>query len=163
MTGPGATMIMAAFTHLNLLGSRFSDGRWNVYYASESLDTAVAKVGHHRAALLARTAEPAIDIDLRWIQADVLDDLHDLRSRRSDLPGVYDPTFYGASQALATMLREQGSAGIAYESVRRPSGQCVAVFRPKASSNAWAGGHIGLHWDGMAITHWFEKGAPHAV
>ena len=41
VTGPGATLIMTAFTHLNPLGSRFSDGSWGVYYAAESLDTAV--------------------------------------------------------------------------------------------------------------------------
>lgn len=46
--GPGATLIMAAFTHLNPLGSRFSDGSWGVYYAAESLETAVAEVSHHR-------------------------------------------------------------------------------------------------------------------
>jgi hypothetical protein len=26
-----------------------------------------------------------------------------------------------------------------------------------------AAGHIGLHWDGRAITRWFEKGAPHVL
>jgi len=39
----------------------------------------------------------------------------------------------------------------------------VAVFRPKALSNARAAGHVGLHWDGTHISHWFEKGAPRAV
>ena len=162
-TGPGATMIMAAFTHLNPLGSRFSDGSWGVYYAGESLATAVAEVSHHRAAFLACTEEPAIDIDLRWIQADVMDKLHDLRGQRVALPEIHDPVHYGASQALARALRQQGSAGIVYESVRRPQGECVAVFRPRALSNARASGHIGMHWDGTAITHWFEKGQPNAV
>jgi hypothetical protein len=36
------------------------------------------------------------------------------------------------------------------------------VFRPKALSEARAAGHITLHWDGRSISHWFEKGAPHA-
>ena len=163
VSGPGATLIMAAFTHLNPLGSRFSDGSWGVYYAGESLATAVAEVSHHRAAFLARTAEPAIDLDLRWLQADVVEKLHDLRGRRAELPEVHDPAHYEASQALARALRSQGSAGLVYESVRRSAGQCVAVLRPKALSNARAAGHLGLHWDGQAITHWFEKGAPHAV
>ena len=57
VTGRGATMIMSAFTHLNPLGSRFSDGSWGVYYAGESFETALAEVSHHRAAFLARTAE----------------------------------------------------------------------------------------------------------
>lgn len=163
VTGPGASLIMAAFTHLNPSGSRFSDGSWGVYYAAASLDTAVAEVSHHRAAFLARTAEAAIDVDLRWIQADLVDALHDLRGQGATWPAVMDPLAYGASQALGRALRAQGSAGIAYDSVRHPQGQCVAVFKPQALSKARAVGHIGLHWDGRAITHWFEKSAPHVL
>ncbi len=162
VAGPGATLIMAAFTHLNPLGSRFSDGSWGVYYAAESLETAVAEVSHHRGAFLARTAEAAIDIDLRWIQADLMDKLHDIRGQGAAMPAVYDLTHYGASQDLGRARRAQGSAGIVFESVRRPQGQCVAIFKPRALSKARAVGHIGLHWDGRAISHWFEKGAPHA-
>ena len=162
VAGPGATLIMAAFTHLNPLGSRFSDGSWGVYYAAESLETAVAEVSHHRGAFLARTAEAAIDIDLRWIQADLMDKLHDIRGQGAAMPAVYDLTHYGASQDLGRALRAQGSAGIVFESLRRPQGQCVAIFKPRALSKARAVGHIGLHWDGRAISHWFEKGAPHA-
>jgi RES domain len=163
VAGPGATLVMAAFTHLNPLGSRFSDGSWGVYYAAESLDTAVAEVSHHRGAFLARTQEDAIDIDLRWIQADLEAKLHDLRGQGAALPEVYDRNLYGASQPLGRALRAQGSTGIVYDSLRRDTGQCVAVFRPKALSNARPSGHIGLHWNGQTISHWFEKGAPHAM
>jgi hypothetical protein len=163
VAGPGATLIMAAFTHLNPLGSRFSDGSWGVYYAAESVDTAVAEVSHHRGVFLARTAEDAIDIDLRWIQADLIDRLHDLRGQSAAMPTVFDPDGYGASQDLGRALRSQGSQGIVYDSVRRPRGLCAAVFKPKSLSNARAAGHIGLHWDGRTISHWFEKSAPHAM
>ncbi len=166
VAGPGATLIMAAFTHLNPLGSRFSDASWGVYYAAESLATAVAEVSHHRGAFLARTAEAAIDIDLRWIQADLTTRLHDLRGQGEAMPAIYDRDRYGASQDLARALRAQGSAGIVYDSVRQrhdPAGQCIAVFKPRALSNARAAGHIGLHWDGQQISHWFEKGAPHVL
>jgi hypothetical protein len=166
VVGPGATLIMAAFTHLNPLGSRFSDGNWGVYYVAESLETALAEVSHHRAVFLRRTAEAAIDLNLRWIQSDLSDtlhDLHDLRGQGAAMPAVHDLERYGASQDLGRTLRAQGSAGIVYDSVRRPTGQCVAVFRPKALGRARAAGHIGLHWDGARISHWFEKGAPRAL
>ena len=163
VAGPGATLILAAFTHLNPLGSRFSDGSWGVYYAADSLDTAVAEVSHHRGQFLARTAEAAIDIDLRWLHADLMDKLHDLRGQGASMPGVYDPDRYGESQDLGRALRSQGSPGIVYDSVRRPLGQCAAVFKPKTLSNAKTVGHIGLHWDGRAISHWFEKGDPHML
>jgi RES domain len=163
VVGPGATLIMAAFTHLNPLGSRFSDGTWGVYYAAESLETAVAEVSHHRGAFLARTAEPAIDIDMRWVHADLLDKLHDLRGQKQALPTIYDPNHYSASQSLGRELRAAGSAGIVYDSVRRPAGQCVAVLRPRALSHARSAGHIALRWDGRTISHWFAKGAPVAL
>ena len=160
VAGPGATLIMAAFTHLNPLGSRFSDGSWGVYYAADSLDTAVAEVSYHRSLFLARTAEKAIDIDLRWIEADLMDKLHDLRGQGPSMPTIVDPDRYGAAQDLGRTLRASGSAGIVYDSVRRPQGQCVALFKPRALNNAHAVGHIGLHWNGRTISHWFEKGLP---
>lgn len=42
VTGPGATYVMAPFTHVNPRGSRFSDGAYGVYYAAADLETAVA-------------------------------------------------------------------------------------------------------------------------
>lgn len=163
VVGAGASLVMAAFTHLNPMGSRFSNGSYGVYYAAEALETAVAEVSHHRAEFLRRTNEPEIDIDLRWIQADVQARVHDLRECRSIAPEVYSPTSYGASQALGLTLRAQGSAAVAYDSVRHIGGYCVAVFKPRALSNARAAGHLALHWDGHQITHWFEKSEPHAL
>jgi RES domain len=116
-----------------------------------------------RAAFLARTTEPAIDIDMRWLHADLMDKLHDLRGQKEALPAIYDPQHYGASQSFGRELRAAGSAGIVYDSVRRPAGQCVAVLRPRALSHARSTGHIALHWDGRTISHWFTKGAPHAL
>lgn len=166
VTGPGASLIMAAFTHLNPEGSRFSDGSYGIYYAADSLDTAIAEVGHHRAKFLARTAEAELDLDLRWIQADLRQQAHDIRAgavAAAEWTDLHAPDHYGASQALGRALREAGCSALAYDSVRRPDGQCVAVFVPRALANARAAGHLALHWDGRRITHWFEKGEPHRV
>ncbi len=169
VSGPGASLIMAAFTHLNPEGSRFSDGTYGVYYAADSLQTAIAEVGHHRAIFLARTAEPEIDIDLRWIKADARGELHDIRSQPADPPqppalaAVYDPGDYRASQALGRVLREGGSSGIAYNSVRAAGGSCLAVFVPRILKQARQAGHLSLHWDGQRMSHWFHKGIPHPV
>ena len=43
ITGPGATYVMASFTHLNPKGSRFSDGSYGVYYAAAALETAIRR------------------------------------------------------------------------------------------------------------------------
>jgi hypothetical protein len=190
VSGPGATLIMAAFTHLNPEGSRFSDGSYGVYYAADTLDTAVAEVSHHRARFLARTAEPEIDVDLRWIQADLCQPAHDLRiaalpasagssdqpsdqppdqprklaaDRSADWAAVYHPEQYAAGQALGRALRTAGSCALAYDSVRRAGGHCVAVFVARALANARPAGHLSLHWDGRRISHWFEKSEPHPL
>jgi hypothetical protein len=160
VSGPGSTPIMAAFTHLNPEGSRFSNGSYGVYYAAQTLETAVAEVSHHRAVFLARTAEPAIDVDMRVITAGVDASLHDLRSIRKHAAELFDPDRYDAPQALGQQLREAGSWGVHFPSVRDKGGECVGLFRPKALHHAKQGAHIALHWDGQRITHWYEKRGP---
>lgn len=161
ISGPGTSPIMAAFTHLNPEGSRFSDGSFGVYYAAADLATAVAEVSHHRARFLARTAEPPIDIDLRCYRVGVRARLADLRG----LAGVlHDPDSYAASQPYGRRLREQGEAGIVYDSVRHPGGQCVALFTPRATlPPASQAEHVGLRWDGTRICAWYLKSGLQAL
>ena len=161
--GAGSTMIMAAFTHLNPEGSRFSDGRYGVYYAAHALETAIAEVSHHRAVFLARTREPAIDVDMRLITATLDAPLHDLRALGRAGARLLHPDRYDAPQSLGRRLREAGSWGVQFPSVRHRGGLCVGVFRPKALRNARSGAHIALHWDGQRITHWYEKRGPHVL
>jgi hypothetical protein len=148
---------MAAFTHLNPEGSRFSDGTYGVYYAADALDTAVAEVGHHRARFLARTAEPAIDIDLRCYRLPIRASLVDLRGRHAR-PDVLAPDDYTASQAFARARRAAGEAGIVHASVRRRGGRCVALFTPKATRPpALQAEHVALRWNGERIAAWYRK------
>ncbi|MEO5843716.1 MAG: RES family NAD+ phosphorylase [Caldimonas sp.] len=170
VSGPGATPVMAAFTHLNPEGSRFSDGTYGVYYAAHSLETAIAEVSHHRGVFLRRTREPAIDVDMRLVTASVEAELHDLLdvedagAANSDrYASVLDPDDYGPSQGLGSRLRAAQSWGIRYPSVRHAGGECVGIFRPRALRHAKAAAHLALHWDGTRITHWYEKRQPHVV
>ena len=163
VSGVGSTMIMAAFTHLNPEGSRFSDGGYGVYYAAQTMETAIAEVSHHRALFLSRTSEPAMDVDMRAISATVDAELHDLRHLGKRGASLLDPDDYAAPQALARRLRDAGSWGVQFPSVRHAGGVCVGMFRPKALRHARSGAHIALHWDGTRITHSFEKRALHPV
>lgn len=163
VSGPGTTPIMSAFTHLNPEGSRFSDGSYGVYYAADTLETAIAEVSHHRTVFLSRTAEPPIDIDLRAIHADLDAPMHDLRALGDRAAKLLDPESWSASQVLGAKLRSAGSWGLVYPSVRHREGQCVGVFRPRALRKARQGKHLALHWDGERITHWYEKTQPHRL
>jgi hypothetical protein len=157
ISGPGTTPIMSAFTHLNPEGSRFSDGTWGVYYAANDLDTAVAEVGHHRARFLARTAEAAIEIDLRCYRVPVRARLLDLRGRRAP-EGILDPASYAVSQPFARTQRDAREPGIVHDSVRRRGGQCVALFTPKATvPPAQQAEHVALCWNGERISAWYRK------
>jgi hypothetical protein len=156
VVGTGSTPVMAAFCHLNPQGSRFSDGTWGVYYAAARLETAVAEVAYHHGRFLAATREDAIDIDMRTYVAAVAKPLHDVRPPRWS--GVHDPDDYAPSQALARQLRDRGSWGLVYRSVRDPGGECIAALRPKAIAlPVRQAAHITLRWNGSRIEQWYGK------
>ena len=159
ITGPGTTPVMAAFTHRNPEGSRFTDGSYGVYYAAHVIDAAIAETRFHRERFLAMTDEPPIEIDMRAYAADLDADLHDARGAQESMPEIYDPdpSRYGPAQALAARLRSEGANGIVYDSVRDPGGQCVAIFRPPVLSHATQGPHFCYVWDGQAIVDVYEK------
>jgi hypothetical protein len=157
VSGPGTSPIMAAFTHLNPVGDRFTDGSFGVFYAALSVDTAVAETRHHRTGFLAATDEPAQELDMRVYAVDLNADLHDIRSMRQSHPGYYHPTSYAMSQELAVQLRGSGSDGIVYQSVRHDGGECAAVFKPRLLSNCRQERHLCYVWDGQAISTIYEK------
>jgi hypothetical protein len=157
--GPNASVVMAPFTHLSPQGTRFTDGHFGAYYAAESIDTAVAETRFHRENFLRATSQPAMELEMRCYLADVACELHDLRGRRAELADVYDPASYAASQKLGRELRNAGSNGIAFESVRRDGGQCVAAFRPRLVQNVRQGVHLRYAWDGRAISRVYEMRA----
>ncbi|MEQ8662847.1 MAG: RES family NAD+ phosphorylase [Gammaproteobacteria bacterium] len=159
IAGPGTTPIMAAFTHRNPAGSRFTDGAYGVYYAAHALDTAIAETRFHRARFLAMTDEPPIEIDMRAYGADIDAELHDVRGAQQAMPEIYarEPSRYAPAQAFAARLRAAGSNGVVHDSVRDPGGQCVAIFRPRVLSPVTQGPHFCYVWDGAAITDVYEK------
>ena len=59
VSGPGASWVMAPFTHVNPRGSRFSDGSYGVYYAARELPTAIAETVFHMGRFYGATADPA--------------------------------------------------------------------------------------------------------
>jgi len=97
ISGPGSSAIMAAFTHVNPEGGRFTDGTFGAYYAAHDLHTAACETAHHRAIFLARTKEAPGEIDMRCYQANLQADLVDIRGQRKKRPDLYDPDSYARS------------------------------------------------------------------
>ena len=146
VSGPGSTPVMAAFTHIGV-ASRFTDGRYGVYYGAKDLDTAIAETVYHRERLLSDTNEPDVEITMRQYVNRIALPLDDVRG--SEFEFLHDPDDYSESQKFAALKREQSSHGFVYNSVRDPGGQCVAAFRPTAVTIPIQGCHFRYVWSGF--------------
>lgn len=155
--GPGSGPIMAAFTHLNTLGSRFSAGRHGVFYAARERSTAMAETRHHHGLFLAATRQGPLHLPMRLYSVAVEARLHDLRPPGCVDEAVYSPDSYAASQALGGQLHGAGSAGVVYRSVRQPRGQCVGLFKPRGASACVHAAYLLYAWDGQRFTDVYEK------
>jgi hypothetical protein len=152
--GPGASIVMAAFTHIGF-PSRFSDGSYGVYYAAHSLETSVRETAYHRGRFLAATSESACEIDMRAYVSRPLQPFLDIRGPRFD--HLHHPDDYETPQAYAKPLREQGHWGFVYRSVRHEGGECIGAFKPQAVSIPVAGAALAYVWDGERISKVYEK------
>jgi hypothetical protein len=105
-------------------GTRFTDGHFGAYYAAESLDTAIAETRFHRENFLRATASRRWSWRCAAISptspASCTTCAAGARAARRLRPGSY-----ALSQKLGRELRDAGSNGIAFDSVRR------------AAANAW--------------------------
>ncbi len=155
--GAGSGPIMAAFTHVNTQGSRFSDGAYGVFYAARERATAIAETRHHHGRFLAATKQKATHLPMRLYHVAVDTRLHDLRPAGAVPEAVYDPEDYGAARALGRRLHAAGSAGVVYRSVRHPRGQCVGLFKPRGASRCLHTAYLLYAWDGERFSDVYEK------
>lgn len=153
VSGAGASWVMAAFTHISPdRTSRFSDGSYGVYYAGDSLDTAVHEHGFHMARHLASTSEPEGWVsEVRELVGSIDHVLIDLR--KTGHADLLDPDSYGVSQPFAKGERGDGSDGIVYPSVRAAGGQCIAAFWPNVVGMPVQADHYAYHWNGTTIDY----------
>lgn len=151
VSGAGTTAIMAAFTHPNPYGSRFSDGSYGVYYCARSVETAIHETRYHRERFLRYSSEAPTMLEMRVYYADIRESLHDLRGPRKLKPDWLNPDSYSAARQLGRAFKDYRSYGMLYPSVRDPGGECAAVLRPPALSPAIQGEHYGYYWDGQRI------------
>jgi hypothetical protein len=127
-----------------------------VYYCARALVTAVQEKAHHVGLFFGRTSEPlGTTMELRALVAAVDARFHDLRHGYDD---AHHESDYRAAQALGRQLRDAGSNGIVYRSVRHTGGACLAALRPKAVGKPISGPHLRLHFDGERVDRWFHFG-----
>lgn len=157
VSGPGASYVMASFTHINRRGSRFSDGTFGVYYAAAELKTAIAETVHHFEAFARDSGDPVRTEDMRVLVGTVAEDFEDVAAlaepQRSQ---VLDPHRYAVSQAYPCALRDDGATGVVYPSVRRTGGTCIGAFRPRAVDIPQEERHLKYRWNGDRVDRYFD-------
>ncbi|SRR5579883_1517875 len=149
ISGPGSSVIMAAFTHISK-PSRFTDGSYGVYYAGLALETSIRETVFHRENFLRATNEEPGDITMRVYEGKLNKPFHDIRSAAFNK--FHNPDSYIESQQLGRKFREAKSWGLVYNSVRHADGSCIAAFRPPAISIPKQTAHLIYRWNGEKIS-----------
>ncbi len=145
-----SSVVMAAYCHPHPDGGRFNDRERGAWYASHTIDTALAESAYRRTQELKEVGSLDTRVEMRVYLADFSAKFHDIRSSRrtGSWSALYDASDYSASQQTARQLLDAGSNGVVYRSVRDPAGECLACFRPRLVRNVRAGGHYEFRWEG---------------
>lgn len=126
VNGPGASLVMAAFTHASMdRPGRFSDGSYGVWYCGDRPEVALAETAHHFARFMQATNEPPGEADFRELTAAVHGNVAHIAT-----PAVLDPEDWSAGQMFGRAVRAAGGDGCVVPSVRHPAGQAAALFWP---------------------------------
>jgi hypothetical protein len=157
VTGPGATYVMASFTHLNRNGSCFSEGTFGVYYAASDLETAIVETVYHFERTARDSADPARMEDMRVLVGNITATFEDASAlpepQRSQ---VLDPDDYQAGREFGRALRDASAQGVVLQSVRRPDGACIGAFRPRAVGLPHQERHLKYRWNGERVGRYFD-------
>lgn len=161
VAGPGASYVMAAFTHASAdRPGRFHDGSFGVLYAAREFETALAETIHHHAHFMARTREASgWTSQFRELVLDLEAPLHDLRGKGDAWAEALAPDSYAASQPLGARLRASGSEGLVYPSRRNPAGECAGLFHPDRVTLPVQARHLDYHWDGERVDLYRDAGS----
>jgi hypothetical protein len=157
VSGPGASYVMASFTHLNPKGSRFSDGSYGVYYAASGIETAVAETVFHFEAFARDSGDPPRMEEMRGLVGAVTAEFEDVnRLAQSRRAQILHPLSYTEARAYAREQRDAGANGVVYPSVRRQGGECVGAFRPRAVGLPQQERHLKYRWNGDRVDRYFD-------
>ena len=154
VVGPGSSFVMAPFAYVR--PGRFSPGGVRgAYYAGESLATAIAESTYRRAQFYAATDEKPLTAEQRVIEAAIAAVATDANAE-ANRTALLDPDSYTASFVFGAQAYAGGHDGVIYPSVRRASGTCLGVFRPRCVHNAHTTKYLGYRWNGHRIDDVYE-------
>ena len=149
---PHDRIINACFTHAQPTGSRFNGPDRGCWYAGFEFETSRDEVAFHFGEELRETPtwnRPETRAYREYL-ADFRSEFHDIRGGDPQYAAFLDPDSYSASQGFAHDLLNAGSAGIAYPSVRRKGGTCIACFRPALVTNVRQASLVSITFENAA-------------
>jgi hypothetical protein len=156
--GPGASLIMAPFTHVSPdRPSRWSDGRYGVLYLADTFETALAETIHHFTRFMRATNEAGgWTSQFRELVVPVTVRAEVIGARQSAL---LDPEDYAAAQAWGAARRAAGTEALLWPSVRNGGGECLALFWPDLCGPPVQARHLDYHWDGKRVDYVRDAGS----
>ncbi|HEY5601787.1 MAG TPA: RES family NAD+ phosphorylase [Gammaproteobacteria bacterium] len=159
VTGPNASIVMAAFTHIGF-PSRFTDGSYGVYYGSRTLETAIRETAYHRERDAHERQLKPQEFEMRAYTGKVVKPMYELRVTK--YAKLLHGDDYSASQQFARQVIavDPDAWGMVFHSARHPGGESIAAFRPPALSLPVTGPLLSYQWNGERITTVFEKQGP---
>lgn len=146
----GCSYATAPFTHINPRGSRFSDGSYGVLYLADTMDTAVAEVQYHQNNYWSKVQSLSYErFVFRGLSCTFNDKgMLDALSIPITDP-VYDPDNYTDSHRLGREVRDAGSNGLRYRSVRAYGQHCWALMKPCPVLSIIQTAHYEMVWNGQ--------------
>lgn len=117
--------------------SRFSDGSFGVWYASQDALTTVFETVHHWCnGFLADAGfvRDGVATQRKVYSVQLNAALVDLRPAIAKFPQLVSPVDYSLCQSLGARLSREGHPGLVTLSARQPSGVNLAAFTPKVLS-----------------------------
>ena len=115
------------------------------------------ETGYHFARFAADSNDPPRREDMRVLLGHINATLHDvakLNDRAKRL--ILDSKSYAYSRPFALKLRDGGSDGIVYPSLRDEGGLCIAAFWPDVAGVPMQERHLQYEWDGRRFSRWFD-------
>lgn len=117
--------------------SRYSRGRYGVWYGADSVETSVAETAYHwRRRLLADAGfdRDGVVVERKAYRVHCEAALIDLRPLTGRFPPLLDPEDYGFCQAVGERLHREGHPGLVTRSARGP-GEVYALLTPRVLSD----------------------------
>lgn len=147
---PGCSYATAPFTHVNPAGSRFSDGSYGVLYLAGTMETALAEVWHHQNLYWSKVQRLNYErFVFRGLSCSFADmGMTDAASIPMADP-IYDPDDYTHARRLGRAVKEAGSPGLRYSSVRNHGNYCWALMTPRPVSSIVQTAHYEMIWNGQ--------------